>query len=289
MFIFFAPPISPKKTKAQFKVFLSLLAVFLLSSCSLAAETKETPKTTTESPGFDKNNSAKGIILAFKRWPLSLKEQSAILKKAQSYGLNEKAKYPIFKSWVFEWPKEKKSKEALTICESFASFSNILDYCEPDFFLSPARGKSKKKTKPPEKGIKLESKPVSSGSGDLKSCHIIPAKLGLKGGQLSDYWAQEMVGADLVREELKKAPPIKKHLVSVFDSPERQHDLGVKNLISSSGKQATLPEIGQSLTMANAIQSSYYLQHSSHFLNTAKQKCSDKKANALSLKFSDRG
>ena len=65
---------------------------------------------------------------------------------------------------------------------------------------------------------------------------------------LPTYWAQEMIGADLLREKLKKAKPVEKHLVAVFDSPKRNHDVKVRNLISGEGKQAVLPELGNRIS-----------------------------------------
>lgn len=55
-----------------------------------------------------------------------------------------------------------------------------------------------------------------------ESCELLPTEHQLKDGKLTDYWAQEMIGADLLREEIKKAPPLPedKFLVAVFDSTE---------------------------------------------------------------------
>ena len=60
---------------------------------------------------------------------------------------------------------------------------------------------------------------------------------------MSDYWGQERIGADLLKEELQKVPPIQKHLVAVFDNPQDIHDIKVKNLISNKGKHSVLPEM----------------------------------------------
>ena len=63
-------------------------------------------------------------------------------------------------------------------------------------------------------------------------------------GQLSDYWAQEMIGSDLLKEELEKASPIKKHLVDVFDIDWIKHLIRVRNIVSDEGAHSVLPEIG---------------------------------------------
>ena len=63
-------------------------------------------------------------------------------------------------------------------------------------------------------------------------------------GTLSDYWAQELIGSDLLREELKATPPPeRKNWIAVFDSPGMNHSTHVKNLISNEGPHAVLPEL----------------------------------------------
>ena len=42
---------------------------------------------------------------------------------------------------------------------------------------------------------------------------FIPSQVDLFEGKLSDYWAQEMIGADLLREELNQVTPPVKNLV----------------------------------------------------------------------------
>ena len=78
-------------------------------------------------------------------------------------------------------------------------------------------------------------------------------------GKFSDYWAQELIGVDLLREELKKEPaPMKENFIAIFDSggeppliqskklsmKQWPHGILVKNLISDEGPHAVLPEIG---------------------------------------------
>ena len=42
-----------------------------------------------------------------------------------------------------------------------------------------------------------------------------------------------MVGADLLKEDLEKAPPLPedKHLIAVFDSPRGKHNMHVQNIL----------------------------------------------------------
>ena len=47
---------------------------------------------------------------------------------------------------------------------------------------------------------------------------FFPLILIWKGGALPDYWAQEMIGADLLKKENESAPPPKKKpFVQLFD------------------------------------------------------------------------
>ena len=130
----------------------------------------------------------------------------------------------------------------------------------------------------PPPGAKLSpGKRPSSGKGNLKSCNIVPSQLGLEEGTLSDYWGQEMVGADLLKKELEKAPPVKKHLISSFDSRYRRHDVAVKNLISGSGRQAVLPPSPRAeqknLENIDVTYTSMYLGQADRYLSLANEAC----------------
>lgn len=69
-------------------------------------------------------------------------------------------------------------------------------------------------------------------------------------GKLSDHWAQELIGSDLLREELKKNPPLKRpNWIAVFDVHRQNHTIGVTHLISDEefhdkDFHAVLPELG---------------------------------------------
>ena len=83
---------------------------------------------------------------------------------------------------------------------------------------------------------------VSQKALDIKTCDIVSGKLGLMEGKLSDYWAQELIGSDLLREELEKSPPPDiENWISVFDSKGNGHNIGVKNLISDEDLHPVLP------------------------------------------------
>ncbi|MCY4321442.1 MAG: S8 family serine peptidase [Bdellovibrionaceae bacterium] len=85
---------------------------------------------------------------------------------------------------------------------------------------------------------------VTEKALNLKTCDIVSHKRDLKGGTLSDYWAQELIGSDLLREELEKVPaPNIENWIGVFDDEIDNHNIQVKNLISDEGIHAVLPEL----------------------------------------------
>ena len=241
-------------------------------------------------PDFDRENpQTKGVIVYFHHWP-NEKETELLLKKTTKFGLKKTREIKMFKALVFEWPQWKKGEEALEVCKGLSDLS-FLEYCEPEYFTGPATGYIRKKiekkahkkmqktqgpTTEPKGDLTLSPEETipSDQSGDVRSCKIFSANAGLFQGELSDYWAQELIGSDLLKKELKNAPPVKKNLVAVFDTPySNRHDMGVKNLISDEGKHAVLPEIGNSMTNFNVALSSYYLDHSRRLLGTANKKC----------------
>lgn len=83
-----------------------------------------------------------------------------------------------------------------------------------------------------------------------ESCNFISSQYKVKDGELSDYWAQELIGSDLLRKELKKAPaPEKRNYLSIFDTGKNSHDVAVKNLISGEELHSVLPEMKDQISI----------------------------------------
>ena len=94
----------------------------------------------------------------------------------------------------------------------------------------------------------------SEGAQNIKTCNIVPNDRGLDLNRslfnfhgidyhLSDYWAQELIGSDFMREELEKSPPPERdNWIAVFDSIKGNHYIMVQNLISGGQPHAVLPE-----------------------------------------------
>ena len=121
-----------------------------------------------------------GLTLAFHREP-DKEETAIILKKATEEGLKKIKAFSSFKQWVFEWEKPKHFLIAVATCVNFPKTSS-LKYCVPNYPLDPAES------------VSLE--PSFSIHPNRFSCDISPDH--------NTYWAQNMIGVDLLREELKK-------------------------------------------------------------------------------------
>ena len=212
--------------------------------------------------------------MAFHRWP-NEKEKALIVKKLTEAGLKKKSEYKRDKTWVFRWPEWHKAIDAKKLCKELSTLSSV-DYCEPNYLLGPAKSKKKKKTATESESHsepKSKVEPVSQsadqpvypevppGQENIKTCNIVSHGFLY---DLPDYWAQEMIGADLLKEKLQSVKPIGKHLVAVFDSTREEHgrhDIVVRNLISGDGKQAVLPELGNHINIRDVWVPEFYLQN----------------------------
>lgn len=205
-------------------------------------------------PSFDrKNPKAKGIIITFNQFPPNQKKIKPLLRKLKKEGLKLKSQFPFLESWVFEWAKWQKAKKAQILCLELVTHPQLSHYakvCEPDFLLKPEEATE---ISPSYRLKKVEEETPSfqiNMSRNLKSCGIVSQKIKeikkcdgdeppfpfLKG--LPDYWAQEMIGADLLNKELKKnnfSGP-NSHAFLVMDSFEANHSKAVRSLISHTGE-----------------------------------------------------
>ena len=211
---------------------------------------------------------AMGVILSFHKWP-SPTEQNKISQTLAKEGLNLTRQFKSFKSLVFAWSKPQTQRKAQNICKSLPPLKK-LKYCETDTLLSPNNTYiSETEADSPACTVDCNDQQQSFTNilfeflRKLKSeepCELLPAQQKLKDGKLTDYWAQEMVGADLLREEIEKAKPLPedKFLIAVFDTPKKYHNIHVQNIISHKGPQAVLPPLSsphlQHFTVGNPSQ-----------------------------------
>ena len=204
-----------------------------------------------------------GIILSFHKYP-SEEAQSKISETLKKEGLKLTKKFQSFKALVFSWKKLKTQKRAKNVCRKLSQLKN-LNYCEPDALLHPnntsALGESETEAgstctvdcihpQTLDQQATSEIQNIIQVAVPKEPCELLSSQHRLKDGKLSDYWAQEMIGADLLKEELEKAPPLPedKFLVAVFDSVDKfsDHGIYVQNLISHDRDQAVLPGLNAS-------------------------------------------
>ena len=207
---------------------------------------------------------ARGLIIKFNHWPNS-KQQKEIVSRLKSSGLKKtKSIRGGFETQLFGWSEGglKASHFGEKACKKLKDLS-IVKRCNPDHLLPLDFSQSFSKLKASflmanaandtEAGFAEICTSCLKKRGSLsplklkhtKKCELISNKLNLQGGKLSDYWAQELIGSDLLREELEKTPaPEIPNWIAVFDSPSWNHNIHVKNLISDEGPHAVLPELG---------------------------------------------
>ena len=212
--------------------------------------------------GYNKSTpQARGVILKFYNWPNS-NEQTLINERAQKQDLKAKVEIQRFNVWVFEWTKLDKAARVKSVCKDFSDISSLKS-CEPDYLATFSADNT----------ISIKTGTLSHVDDSLKNCHIVSSDLSLFEGQLSDYWAQEAIGADLLKEKLKNLNPVEKHLIELFDIDEDGHSVGVKNLVSSDGKQSVLPELNDKLRTHHTPYSSDLLTAVDRLLNKADNEC----------------
>ena len=152
-------------------------------------------------------------------------------------------------SWVFHWDKIQKGKKAELLCFTIkldSRFSSLVKNCEPDYLLEIAKS--------PGSGNNL-----SSGDNDffkfiqdpLKTCSLVNFECSNDNNCSPSYWAQEMIGADLAKEEVEKALRRNGKSINYYDvldgsyrffKSSEDHPFKVNNLIAGSGSEAVLPD-----------------------------------------------
>ena len=250
-------------------LFLSLLTGFSLSAFSSSKSVTKEP----EQPKIKvielkreeqrKEFSARGVIIKFHHLP-NPQQQKKIMEKLKAIGLKKTKTIKSFNSWLCEWSLGglKPSRAGERACQEIKLLP-VVKRCRPDYLLPLNRLQNFSKIRPDLKtpllltdlGIETEAdfagycascreKPtrLSPIPINIRTCKLLSYKQNLMDGQLSDYWAQEMIGSDLLREDLESASaPKRPNWISVFDTG--QHGTAVKNLISDKGLHAVLPKL----------------------------------------------
>ena len=217
---------------------------------------------------------ARGVIIKFHHWP-DAKQQKEITERLIASGLKKTKSIKSFETQLFRWKKGglKPSQMGERACKKLKGLSSV-KRCSPDnllplnsfqilsdsktsFLIADTMSDTeadfvenctscREQNLLPEIPIPLDN--------NIRTCNVLSCKESLRGektsckhlakGRLSDYWAQELIGSDLLREEFKNIPPPnRKHWIAIFDSQTSGHSASVKNLISDEGYHAVLPEL----------------------------------------------
>ena len=226
-------------------------------------------------PAFDNGSSqAKGIILKFDDQP-DKKEEALILQAAKKAGLKKTKELAFLKVWVFEW-NDNELKDVIYahfICVELPSISS-LKYCRPNILSKPRIG-----IELIEPAVKLDESyfhvPKTQGKINKDNCNIICKDLDdcpykSQNEKLHPYWAQRMIGTDLLKEKLKKQPE-KDYIVAVFDHFDSEHGPLVQNLISGRGGWAVLPRRNK---LTASYDSSLLYEYTENVFEAIEEKCS---------------
>ena len=207
---------------------------------------------------------AQGIILQFNQWPS--KEEKSIRAKLKRESLRESLKIERLRVWVYKWRFPRIAKENESVCAKFLTFSSIKS-CELDLFLEPSQVSD------------------NSETFNLRTCNILSSSFHLnkypnlkdRDGALTDYWGQEMVGADLLKKKIEEGEgSLKRPTVELFDSNrDGKHDEFVKNIISGRGRSSVLPSLGDNIGVSQSHTVSDLLRHNDNFLNEVDKDCGD--------------
>ena len=88
------------------------------------------------------NSKTRGLILTFDDWPPDGADMDPLLRRLHSAGLKPVPKFPPFRVWLFEWDEWQEGPRAENLCMELLQedrTSSLLENCEPDYLLHPAR------------------------------------------------------------------------------------------------------------------------------------------------------
>ena len=224
-------------------------------------------------------SKARGVIL---RLHLSAnnKRRQLLIQKLIKEGLTKDTEIERFNLQIYQWKKEQTFSRAFRLCKELlesSAFAAVVQHCEPDFSFIPTNSYPHYQEVPQ----------TWRTDKNIRTCEIVKDDLNVWRESLSDYWAQEMIGADLARKKLEKKRsqlPEDKVLVGVMDffrkNNKRDHGYAVTNLISSEfpGKHAVLPNIRKHILDQDMKWFSGFVKHTDKMLKKVDQKCGAKPA-----------
>ena len=186
-----------------------------------------------------------GVILSFHQWP-DPKQKQILIDHLKKEGLIQTKSFDRYKIWIFSWEDSKSKKilkskkKAVQVCKNLPKLSAV-KYCESNTLVSINNNKTTEAGAGCVEYIEeVKNNDISSVSkivDNVKACQFMPSQQTVgdivepekdflflltnhssKSEYLSLYWAQELIGADLLKEELEKMPPPEKaNFITVFD------------------------------------------------------------------------
>ena len=212
-----------------------------------------------------------GIIIKTKKSPTN--EQITKLKQAiETSDLKFSKKISRFNLLIFNYKVKKGDlSEVEHLCNQVTLYS-FVSRCEADWRSVPNQSKETEGNIcvncAPQKPIQPEAiRPITDV---INKCDLLKENPAVESfdGKLTDYWAQEYIGADLLRELLIllkiKLPD---NFLAVFDSAAADHYSFVRSLISDNKDSGILPYRSDEVTMYPISSESSYADLASKLIN----------------------
>jgi hypothetical protein len=190
--------------------------------------------------GLASTQNVRGIVLeANSNGIITNKKFLNILKK-------NKLKAGLFSEGINVWPLRFSSPQdkarSLEVCNQLKEFAQVKN-CELDLKLE-ANSEELVECHLESNNLLVDKELLKSKETLFNSCSLIKkdASSQFTDG-LSPYWAQEMTGADIVREKLEglRYSTLPDNLIGIWDSEVDQHGELVSGLISSEEETALIP------------------------------------------------
>ena len=199
--------------------------------------------------GFSGNREDKqkrdvfGILIEIDNSQVNRLQQSEVFIKLKSrYRLKEKKYFSTAQILVLDSPLKMGRSELLDACVEITKLNSVT-LCELNLRLKP---EGLKETIECEKKLPLPSVNLASISRTLEKQCLFPPLI--EGEEWDIFWAQHMVGADLLRKELEKSGVTEDDnvasVVGVWDSGG--HGELVSNIVAGPHQSAIIPINGPS-------------------------------------------
>ena len=177
------------------------------------------PQEETPPENKQERNQTAGIMLEYRRMPPSGKEQADIFRVAEENDLVKTDELPSSKLWVFSWKNNNKKSilSAAFACIEFNKFLSIKS-CHPNYVSYLSRRPDLASSLLQQSPVLPAEAPKLDQINSLQTCDIIQehqphSRTNRLAGR---YWAQNMIGSDLLRAEIQKKKHQCRIILSLF-------------------------------------------------------------------------